>query len=235
MSAMNRFWDKRRQYLLYAALSAAAFGLTAAVVPSSSAYFRRFFGNINPLVVVAAAGAIGGLSLAQLETRGWPGVFKGTTSLRGMALSAGLATLFSVVIVIVDVFIRYPENLNVPVPEAVAFYPAVGFVAEVAFHLLPLTLITLALTPVSKGPSSNSFAWLCIALTAAVKPTFQMSFERELLSWAAAYTWVHVFLIGFFQLYVFRRYDFVTMYCFRLFYYAYWHLIWGVVRLEVLF
>jgi hypothetical protein len=34
---------------------------------------------------------------------------------------------------------------------------------------------------------------------------------------------------------VFRRYDFVTMYSFRLFYYAYWHIAWGVIRLRVFF
>ncbi len=51
----------------------------------------------------------------------------------------------------------------------------------------------------------------------------------------SAYTWLHVFAIALLQLLVFRRYDFVSMLGTRLCYYAYWHLLWGVVRLEVLF
>jgi hypothetical protein len=40
---------------------------------------------------------------------------------------------------------------------------------------------------------------------------------------------------AFLQLYVFRRFDFASMYAFRLVYYAYWHILWGVIRLKVLF
>jgi hypothetical protein len=60
-------------------------------------------------------------------------------------------------------------------------------------------------------------------------------FKQMFKMWVAAYTWIHVFVIAFLQLYVFRRFDFVSMYSFRLFYYAYWHILWGVIRLEVLF
>lgn len=37
------------------------------------------------------------------------------------------------------------------------------------------------------------------------------------------------------QLHVFRRFDFVSMLSLRLVYYVYWHLIWGAIRLRVLF
>ena len=60
-------------------------------------------------------------------------------------------------------------------------------------------------------------------------------FERDPFSWAAAYTWVHVFAIALLQLAVFRRYDFALMYAFHLFYYAYRYIAWGVFRLDVLF
>ena len=63
----------------------------------------------------------------------------------------------------------------------------------------------------------------------------QVLFDSEPFSWADVYTWVHVFAIALLQLYVFRRFDFTSMYVFRLIYYAYWHIIWGVLRLELLF
>ena len=37
------------------------------------------------------------------------------------------------------------------------------------------------------------------------------------------------------QLSILRRYDFVSMWTFRLVYYAIWHVVWGELRLRVLF
>ena len=77
--------------------------------------------------------------------------------------------------------------------------------------------------------------WIGIFVVAALEPTFQVTSEEEPSSWAAAYTWAHILAFGLLQLYVFRRYDFLSLYSFRLFYYAYWHIAWGVMRLELLF
>jgi hypothetical protein len=70
---------------------------------------------------------------------------------------------------------------------------------------------------------------------AATEPTFQVLLERTASAWGTTYTWIHVYAVACMQLYVFRRFDFVSMYCFRLLYYAYWHVFWGVVRLDVLY
>ena len=95
-------------------------------------------------------------------------------------------------------------------------------VTEVVFHLLPLTLLTFTLPLASKRIRAGNLIGFCIALTAGVEPAFQMAFEKELFSWAAVFTWVRAYLIGLLRLHVFRRYDFVTLYCLRLFfYYAY--------------
>ena len=79
--------------------------------------------------------------------------------------------------------------------------------------------------------------WLCLLLVALVEPFFQMrwGFAGRPLSWAEAYVGLHVFAINVLQLYVFRRYDFISMYSLRLFYYLYWHIIWGYLRLQWLF
>ena len=77
--------------------------------------------------------------------------------------------------------------------------------------------------------------WAGIAVVAVLEPTSPLMFTRDLFSWAAAYTWIHVFAIALLQLYVFRRYDFLSMYWFRLSYYAYWHVAWGTIPLDVLF
>jgi hypothetical protein len=125
--------------------------------------------------------------------------------------------------------------MNVPVPQALLFYPAIGFVAEIMFHVLPLALLLFIMHPLGGWIGKERVVWLGILLVAVLEPTFQVAFEGKPFTWGAAYTWIHVFAIALLQLAVYRRFDFISMYAFRLCYYAYWHILWGVIRLEVLF
>lgn len=72
-------------------------------------------------------------------------------------------------------------------------------------------------------------------ITAPAEPRFQLQFTGERPVWAYCYAWIHVFAIALLQLRVFHRYDFASMLAFRMIYYTYWHIIWGVIRLKVLF
>lgn len=49
----------------------------------------------------------------------------------------------------------------------------------------------------------------------------RLGFSQTSLSWAEAYVGLQVFAINLAQLSVFRRYDFISMYSFRLIYYVY--------------
>ena len=224
-----------QQYVFYSALCLAALAFAIVILPLSAAYFRRFFGSANPLLVILAASVIGTAALFFLQSRFSFVILKGPETLRGIGLSALLATGFAVAIVIADFVIRYPEDTNVPVPQAFLFYPAIGFVAEIAFHVLPLAILLAALSPLARRLGRERVIWLGILAVAILEPTFQVLFEGSALTWRDAYTWVHVFAFAALQLYVFKRFDFTSMYSFRLVYYAYWHILWGVLRLHVLF
>jgi len=227
--------DLRWQYAAYCALSLVALIFTVVLLPSSAGYFRRFFGQTNAILVVVLASVLGATALWALQSRYELAILQGGMTIRGVALSAALATVVAVAIVVADVFIRYPEDTNVPVPQALLFYPAIGFVAEIVFHVLPLALLLLAFNPLVGRFGEDRLLWIGTLLVAVLEPTFQVLFEGKALTWGAAYTWIHVFAIAFLQLYVFRRFDFVSMYSFRLFYYLYWHILWGVIRLRLLF
>ena len=223
------------QVLVYVAVSLAALTFTVVLLPSSAASFRRFYGEINAIAVTLVVTAAGAAALWVLQSTYQFALLQGKATLRGIALSAGLATLLAVAIVIADFVVRYPQDLNVPLPQALLFYPAIGFVAEIVFHIVPLALLLLALKPFVGWMGESRVVWLGILLVALAEPTFQALFLGGPFTWAGVYTWVHVFAIAVLQLIVFRRFDFVSMYGFRLFYYAYWHILWGVIRLEVLF
>jgi hypothetical protein len=228
-------WTGFLQLTLLIVFCAVTIGLTAIQIPASLGHFEKYFGGLNPILVVSGAGvaAVAVLPLLRFAT-GFQ-IIRGRKTLYGIAYSAGFATLLGIAIAIADILIRYAEDTNVPVPEALLFYPTVGFVAEVVFHLVPLTLVVVLLIPLRRLIQVDRIVWIAILITAVSEPTFQILFEGEPLTWAAGFTWVHVFAIAFLQLYVFKRFDFATMYAFRIVYYAYWHVIWGVIRLRVLF
>lgn len=227
--------DLRWQYLAYFALSLMALIFTLISLPSSEAYFQRFLGETNAILVMIVATVVGAVALWILQSNFGFVILRGRATLQGIALSAVLATAVAVAIVAADFIIRYPIDTNVPVPQALLFYPAIGFVAEIIFHVLLLTLLLFIMTLIFGQSSKERIVWFAILLVAVFEPTFQVLFEQKTFTWGDVYTWIHVFVIAFLQLYVFRRYDFVSMYAFRLIYYGFWHILWGVIRLKVLF
>ena len=223
-----------RQVRLFAALWLIAVALTAVVAPSSGADFERFYGPARPLVVAIVAGALGAVALWVLSRFGFV-IVEGRRTLQGLRMSAIFATVLAIAVVVADVLLRYPEEINVPLPRALLFYPAIGLTAEVAFHLVPLAVLLPVLNAVVPRLGRDRVTWLALAVVAVSEPVFQVVVGGGGTGLVDVYTWVHVFVFASLQLYVFRRFDFVSMVGFRLIYYAYWHVLWGTIRIPILF
>ena len=67
-----------------------------------------------------------------------------------------------------------------------------------------------------------------------IEPTYQIYMDAYPV-WAMIVVWMNLFSFNVLQLFVFTRYDFVSMYALRLVYYLFWHVIWGSLRLEIIF
>ena len=229
--------NERLQWMALAVLSLGTVVATGLLSLSPSTPFQRYFGRINPLLAVSLVSALGVVSLRFLHSRGWFEIYTRRESLRGLVLSAKVATLFAIVVILVDLSIVFPHDLNVPPPRSLLFYPAMAYVAEISFHALPLSLLLVFLGPLLKKLNPNSLVWFCIILASFLEPIVQLGlgFSAKPLSGADVYVGLHVFAFNLLQLYVFRRYDFVSMYSFRLVYYILWHIVWGSVRLQLLF
>jgi hypothetical protein len=207
---------------------------TFLALPASAPYYRRFVGEANPVLAVVVASLVGGACLAALKPLGGFAVLQRDRLVRGLATAAGLATLFAAAIVVADLALRYPIDLNAPLPQALVFYPSIGLVAEVAFHLVPLTAVLLLLLPLRHGIGSHRRVAWAIAIVAVAEPTFQVLLGGGALTTIDVYTALHVFAFALAQLYIFRRYDFMAMFAMRLVYYLYWHIAWGWLRLDIL-
>ena len=117
-------------------------------------------------------------------------------------------------------------------------YPAMAFLVEILFHVLPLAVLLFIIGSILKGAKFEVVFWICVLIVASLEPTYQM---KDMVSsnrfqiWAIAFVWIHIFLINFFQLFIFQKQGFISMYTFRLVYYLFWHIAWGYVRLGLLF
>ncbi len=226
--------SERQQYVAFGVLSLAAAVFTGLLSLSRSGarFFAPYYGTIPPLLAIVIGTALGLASMGFLLSRGWFQI-RGAMTLRGVGFAAAVATIFGIWQVCADLFLtRFPKDINVPAPQSLLFYPSIAYVVEVLFHALPLAVLLFlaGLLPERRRSNPVALIWLCIVLVAALEPVLV-----HMRMGASAYVGGFVFVFTLVELDIFRRYDFVSMYAFRLVFYLWWHVIWGYGRLRWLF
>jgi hypothetical protein len=225
--------SEKLQYLIFVILSISVTMMTWII--SNLPLFERYFGKINPLIIIISTSILGVILLSLLLAKGQFLIYK-KGNINGILLSAGLAALFAAVIILVDIKVVFPNDIDVLFPQSLLFYPAIGFIVEVLFHILPMSLLFFLLSTFFKRISNRLIIWICILTVSILEPVYQtISFIGHYPSWTVFYIGFHILLINLVQLLIFKRYDFISMYLFRLVYYLIWHIIWGYMRLELLF
>ncbi|TNE68111.1 MAG: hypothetical protein EP344_01550 [Bacteroidetes bacterium] len=226
---------KRRQFLVLAGVSFLATGLSGLLFFTAPETFQRFFGPVNPILVAALATLLGFVFLSFLSNIGWAAIYRPGEYRRGkqpVLITAALALLM----ILIDRTIVFPRDINVPFPEALAFYPAIAFIVEVFFHVVPLTILLFLLRSVWNPGRQREIVWTGVVLTALLEPVYQViPMQGHYPGWAVLYVGVHLFVFNLVQLRAFIRHDFLTMFMLRLVYYLIWHILWGYFRLELLF
>lgn len=227
----------RHPLFLFLMLSAVIMAATAILTLEQAFLFQRFFSGFNPLMVVALTTVVGVFCLYFLNSGEWYSVHNFERAREGILFSSLVATCLVLPTILVDIAQPFSRDMNVLLPASLLFYPTMGFVAEVIFHLLPLTILLAGSGVILSGRHKSKLFWGATIIVALAEPAFQVSFAYagQMLDWKAFYISVHLFIFGLVQLYVFRRYGFLQMYGFRLIYYLHWHVIWGSLRLPLLF
>jgi hypothetical protein len=227
--------NERLQYQILIGLSFGIAGLALSLYLGDRYIFQRFLGNTDPLITISFIILLSIILLSFFLSQRWFKIYS-NTSPKQLLLPFSLAVPLAAGIILVDYKVLFPEDLNILFPESLLFYPAIAYVAEVIFHLLPLSLLIILATSLFKEADHNSTIWLCILIVALLEPVFQtVGFLGKYPSWAVVYVFLHVLAINLIQLGLFKRYDFISMYAFRVVYYILWHIIWGRIRLELLF
>ncbi len=233
----RKLWVDRHPLFLFLMLSTVIMAATTILTLEQAFLFQRFFSSYNPLMVVGLTTVVGLFCLYFLNSGEWYSVHKIARAREGILFSSVVATCLVLPTILVDIAQPFPRDMNVLLPASLLFYPTMGFVVEVIFHLLPLTILLVGPGIILSGRHKPKLLWGATIIVAFVEPAFQVAFAYvgQTLDWKAFYLSVHLFIFGLVQLYVFRRYGFLQMYGFRLIYYLHWHVIWGSLRLPLLF
>ena len=237
MNVPELITTNRRQYQVYLVLSLVVLGFVSILHGIDRTVFQRFLGGINPLLAFLVAIVLGLFFLSYFLFEGWFAVYERGNG-RGLAYAAGIAAVLGLIMIFVDTKIVFPHTINILFPKSLLFYPAIGLFVEIVFHMLPVGLLLLLLSTVFRDADRTRIIWVAIVIVPFLDPVYQgihMASSGLFPLWAVLYVGFHIFIINFCQLSLFRRYDFITMYVFRLVYYLFWHIVWGYLRLEMLF
>ncbi len=205
-------------------------GTVSVLSAYSSINFAPFFGVLPPAAAATIACTLGIGSLFALQKRFGFCVIGADTGSRGWIAAATAALPFMAIVTSIDLLIGFPANIHVSLPAALVFYPLMGFIAQFALHIVPFTLLLWIITRACVAWAPHRRIWLAIISSACVEAVFQAGASAAPGNDAALATGVvatQVFAFGVTELYLFQRFDFITMYVFRLTYYSYWHVIWG--------
>ena len=218
------------QFALFALIALTAAGGAAALEFSGAgALFAPYFGTVDPVLALVAAGAIGALSLWSLHACGWFAA-RCDGGVQGLGIAALGATLLAATAIAVDAAVGIAV-VNVPTPWSLLFYPSIALVVEALFHLAPLAPLFAGLRSVPRLGESRA-ALTCILLLSVLEPVYQvrLAMAERTLSALDAYVFAQVWAVNLVQLYLFRRFGFGAMYATRLVYYLWWHIVWGALR-----
>lgn len=226
---------ERVQLLILIGMSVAFVALTAAATFADQTLFERWLGRINPILASVGIAVVGGVLLLTLLSRGWFSVYTRAGVARWLWVIVP-AVLLAAAMIVVDTRVAFPEDMNALLPHSLMYYPVIGYAVEILFHVLPLSILLFLLSVFLGNTRFEAIVWPAILVVSLLEPVFQARFSvgRE-PAWTVAYVAAHLLVFNLIQLALFKRYDFVTMYGFRLVYYALWHIVWGQLRLGLLF
>lgn len=226
---------EKAQIKVYTIISIVVITFTGILYLINPCSFYRFFGDINPLILVPIFIVLVLIILRFFLSKGWFKIYSKENQ-RKMLRFYPIALLLASIAILIDVIFKYPEYINILFPESLLFYPVIGFVAEAIFHIIPLCLLLLFFNTVFKKLNLEKYMWVFMLIVSIIEPLFQAgTIPEHFPLWTSVYMSLHLYIFNSIQLYFFKRYDFFSIYSFRLGYYLLWHIIWGYIRLRVLF
>jgi len=223
--------------LVVAGLSVASVAIAATLAGEPEMPFGAYFGAIPAVTATLIVVAVAAMAHWTLQASRAFQVIRPNTPWQALLMICIVGALFAVPTILMDIVLRFPADINAPLPGALLFYPLMGYVAETAFHLVPLAVLVLVTrVAFDRFPGSRLLAAF-IVVVALVEPVVQASGTFNAATPAALdiFMLAHLSVFSLVLLTIYRRYGFLAAYAFRLSYYLVWHIAWGWTRLAALY
>lgn len=140
--------------------------------------------------------------------------------------------------IIWDVLFLLPKDMNVVGIISFPFCTSGAFLVEVFQHTIPLVIwLGIFGQLIFRGTYQKIIFWIGALIVAAFEPISQLG-GPFFSGYPPAFYVVGALIIygiNLVQLFTFRRNGFVPMFVMRLGIYFLWHVIWGMIRLQILF
>lgn len=217
----------RRVSAGYLQISTVAIVCAAGLMALGSAQPLPVLGDVPAFPVTLLAAVLGWPLLQRIHRRGIGPKNRVRLTSRDVLWLVGCGALLTLPPILIDLALPFPTDINLPIPQAFLFYPAITLVAEVAFHLLPLAVL------VRVAPAGLRAGYLLLPVV-FVEPLFQMLFAAG-SPLQAALVFCNVSLVSATSLWLFQRYGFAAMIGLRITFYFFWHILWGTARLSIPF
>ncbi|MDD2921612.1 MAG: hypothetical protein PHQ36_04935 [Anaerolineales bacterium] len=185
------------QFLIYFGISILILGFVGTLYFTDRFVFARFLGRINPLTAFPVVIILGFILPAILISKNWFAIYE-AQNLKWQVRYAGLAILLGIIMALVDLRVKLLPDMNILFPQSLLFYPAIGFLVEIVFHLLPVTVLLLIVKTIFKDLAFEHLTWICIVIVATIEPIYQtidMASANRYPLWAIIYVCAHVFVI----------------------------------------
>jgi hypothetical protein len=114
--------------------------MTGILYYSNKILFQRFIGRLNPVITIFLFAILGLFAFFYLLSKGWFKIYA-KENFKDSLRSLKFAGLFAAVTILIDLAKIYLPDMNIPFPEYLLFYPAIGFFVEIVFHVLSISVL----------------------------------------------------------------------------------------------
>jgi hypothetical protein len=212
------------------AISLTALAMTAWQVAIDRSVFENYFGAVDPMVAMIGATVVGVGALGQLQASSGFAIVRPGGGTDAVSVITWVVPLLAIVAIVADLVLRFDEDANVALPDALRFYPAIAVFVELALHAVPIAILVAVL---GAPTGLDATFWRIAIPVALIEAVLQAVYATSIGT--SVFSAAHLMVFGVAQVWMFWRFGFVWMLGFRLAYYLLWHVVWGAARLELLF
>lgn len=230
--AIENYWYRRTDATGLAIACLAAIAASSILVVMRSDAYMSVLGIARPIGPMVAAVGLGFVGWLFLSRSSW--IPRQTEGLAGYQLAVLIGVALPIPVIITDWLGGFTRGINAAAPDSLLFYPSIAVVAELVFHVAPLTVAAILALFIRRAERALKF--IGIGAAVAIEPILQVMWGEEISpGWVNAYVGVHLLAFNVVGVYLLRRFGILRAILYRLSYYLVWHILWGYFRLDLLF